>query len=194
MRCIWKNRLGFSLVELLVVTSMLGIISLAIFSTFNNGFKVWQRVNKSLGQEDLGLFFDELSQDLNNCVKSVSIPFTGDRNNLGVPTLVNSAQLKIRTVGLATYSYDQQSGVLNRQQKDFSQVYSRQESDTVLLLKNIASFKFAYYYFDKQKQEYLWKEEWSEPGIPLAIRVELSLNDLSGTDKIIRSITIHVGG
>jgi prepilin-type N-terminal cleavage/methylation domain-containing protein len=194
MRCIWKNRLGFSLVELLVVTAMLGIISLAIFSTFNNGFKIWQRINKPLGQEDLSLFFDKLNQDLNNCVKSGNIPFTGDQNNLGIPALVNSSRLKIKTVGLATYSYDQQSGVLNRQQKDFSQIYSRQESDMQPLLKNIGSFKFEYYCFDKQKQEYLWKEVWSDSGIPLAIRVELSLNDSSGSDKIIRSITIHVGG
>ena len=173
---------------------MLGIISLAIFSTFNNGFKVWQKINKPLGEEDLGIFFDKLAQDLNNCLKSSSIPFTGEQNNLGIPTQVNSPRLKTRTLGLVTYSYDQQPGVLNRQPKDFSQLYSRQEDDPVTLLKNIRSFKFEYYYFDKQKQEYLWQEEWSGEGIPLAVRVGLSLNDSSGTDKIIRTITVPVGG
>ncbi|MDP3042453.1 MAG: prepilin-type N-terminal cleavage/methylation domain-containing protein [Candidatus Omnitrophota bacterium] len=194
MRCIWKNRLGFSLVELLVVTAMLGIISLAIFSTFNNGLKVWQKINKPLAEEDLGIFFDKLTQDLSNCLKSAGIPFTGGQNNLGVPTLVSSLRLKIDSVGLVTYAYVQQSGVLNRQSKDFSQLYNQQEDSPVVLLKNIASFKFEYYYFDTQKQEYIWKEEWLGAGLPLAVRVGLSLNDSSGTDKITRTISIPIGG
>ena len=173
---------------------MLGIISLAVYSTFNNGFKVWQKINQSVGQDDLGLFFDKLSQDLNSCVKIGNIPFSGDQNNLGIPTLVNSPRLKIRTAGLVNYLYDQQSGVLNRQTKDFSQLYSHQDYDSTAILKNLRSFKFEYYYFDKQKQEYFWKEVWSETGIPLAVRVNLNLNDSSGTDTIIRTTTIHVGG
>lgn len=173
---------------------MLGIISLAIFSTFNNGLKVWQKINRPLAEEDLGIFLDKLAQDLNNCLKLTNIPFTGDQNSLGVPTLVNSVRLKISSVGLVTYAYDQQSGVLNRQSKDFSQLYNPQEDSSVSLLKNIASFKFEYYYFDTQKQEYTWKEEWLGAGLPLAVRVTLSLNDYSGTDKITRTISIPIGG
>ncbi|MFH0918328.1 MAG: type II secretion system protein GspJ, partial [Candidatus Omnitrophota bacterium] len=181
-----KNKLGFSLVELLVVTSMLGVISLAIFSTFNNGFKVWQKINKPLAQEDLGIFLDKLSQDLNNCLKSSSLAFTGDQNNLGIPTLAFSPRLKASTLALVAYTYDQQTGSLSRQPKDFSQLYSRQEEDPVILLKNIESFKFEYYYFDTQKQEYIWKEEPLGAGLPLAVRVSISLNGYSETDKIIR--------
>ena len=173
---------------------MLGVISLAIFSTFNNGFKVWQKINKPLAEEDLGIFFDKLVQDLNNCLKSSSIPFTGDQNNLGIPTQVFSPRLKTISLGLVTYSYDQQSGLLNRQPKDFSQLYSRQEDSPVALLKNVGSFKFEYYCFDTQKQEYIWKEEWSGAGLPLAVRVELNLNDSSGTNKFIRTINIPIGG
>lgn len=182
------------MVELMVVTAMLGIISLAIYSTFSNGFKVWQKVNQPLAQADLGIFFEKISQDLNNCLKSSSIPFTGESSNLGVPTQVFSLRLKTRTLGLVTYSYDQQSGVLTRQAKDFSQLYSRQESDPAVLLKNISFLKFEYYYFDTQKQEYFWKEEWLGAGLPLAVRVTLNLNDASGTDKIIRTISIPIGG
>jgi len=173
---------------------MLGIISLAIYSTFSNGFKVWQKINQPLAQAGLGIFFEKLAQDLNNCLKSSSIPFTGDRNNLGVPTQVFSPRLKTKTLGLVTYFYDQQSGAINRQPKDFSQFYNRQEGNSDVLLKNVGFLKFEYYYFDAQKQEYLWKEEWSGAGLPLAVRVILNLNDSSGTDKIIRTINIPIGG
>ncbi|MCX5694078.1 MAG: prepilin-type N-terminal cleavage/methylation domain-containing protein [Candidatus Omnitrophica bacterium] len=194
MRFIRLNRIGFSLVELLVVTAMLGIISLAIFSTFNNGFKVWQKINKPLAEEDLGIFFDKLAQDLSNCVKSSSILFTGDASSFGVPTLVNSSRLKVNSLGLVVYSYDQQSGLLYREQKDFSQLYNHQDASPVVLLKNISFLKFEYYYFDKQEQKYVWKEEWSGAGLPLAVRVGLNLNDSSETDKIIRTINIPISG
>lgn len=173
---------------------MLGVISLAIFSTFNNGFKVWQKINKPLAEEDSGIFLDKLAQDLSNCLKSSSLSFTGDQNNLGIPTQVFSPRLKIRTLGLVVYSYDRESGVLSRQPKDLSQLYNRQEDGPVTLLKNIGFFKFEYYCFDPQKQEYIWKEEWSGANLPLAVRVSLSLNGYSGTDKIIRTINIPVGG
>ncbi|MDD5129680.1 MAG: type II secretion system protein GspJ [Candidatus Omnitrophica bacterium] len=189
-----KNRLGFSLVELLVVTAMLGVISLAIYSTFNNGFKVWQKINQPLAQEDLGIFFDKLSQDLSNCFKSASISFTGDQATLGIPTQVFSVNLKIRSMGLVTYSYDQQSGTLSRLANDFSQLYSRQENDAAVILRNVKYFKFEYYFFDKQQQKYTWKEEWPGASVPLAVRVILSLDDSSEADKIIRTINIPVGG
>jgi prepilin-type N-terminal cleavage/methylation domain-containing protein len=194
MRFIRKNKLGFSLIELLLVTAMLGIVSLAIFSTFNNGFKIWQKINKSLVEEDLGIFFDKFAQDLSNCLKNSSIPFTGDQHKLVIPTLVSSSRLKSRTVGQATYSYDRQSGWLTRQANDFSQCYSHQEDNPIALLKDIEFLKFEYYYFDLQKQEHIWKEEWQEMGFPLAVRVSLKLNDSTGTDKIIRTISIPICG
>ena len=40
-----KNRLGFTLVELFLVSVILSIISLAIYSTLNNGIKIWQKIN-----------------------------------------------------------------------------------------------------------------------------------------------------
>lgn len=173
---------------------MLGIISLAIFSTFNNGFKVWQKINKPLVEEDIGVFFDKLSRDLTNCLNSSNIPFIGDQDNLEVPTQVSSLRLKINSVGRVVYAYDQQSGVLSRQSEDISQLYSHQEAEPAILLKNIEFFKFEYYYFDTQKQDYFWKKEWPGKGIPLAVRIGLSLNDASGNDKIIRTINIPVGG
>lgn len=173
---------------------MLGVISLAIYSTFSNGFKVWQRINRPLAQANLSIFFEKISQDLSNCLKSSSIPFTGESSNLGIPTQVFSPRLKSKTLGLVTYTYDQQSGALTRQAKDFSQFYNRQEIDPVVLVENIGFLKFEYYYFDTQKEEYLWKEEWPASGLPLAVRVTLNLNDSSGTDTIIRTINIPVGG
>ena len=51
-----KHNNAFTLVELLIVTAMLAVISLAIYSTFSSGLKIWQRVSKPIPEEDLGIF------------------------------------------------------------------------------------------------------------------------------------------
>mgnify|MGYP001766085268 FL=1 len=193
MRYIWKRNKGTTLVELLVVTAMLGIISLSIFATFNNGLKIWQRTAKPLAQEEVGVFFEKLARDLNSCLKLSNLSFSGNQAYLEVPTLVDSANFKNRTPGLATYVFDQQSGV-SRRQKDYSQIYAHQETEGTQLLKGLSSFQFEYYYFDKYRQEYLWVPEWSQSGIPLAVRVSLSLEGSLEDEKIIRTITVPVSG
>ena len=59
MLFIRKNRSGFTLIELLIVAAMLGVVSLAIYSTFNNGLKLWQKVNKPVAGEDADIFFEQ---------------------------------------------------------------------------------------------------------------------------------------
>jgi hypothetical protein len=193
MRYIWRNK-GVSLVELLVVCAMLGIISLSIFATFSNGLKIWSKINKPLAQENVGIFLEKLAGDLSSCLKLNNLPFSGNQSHLEIPTLVDSLNLKNRSIGLAAYNYDQQSGCLARQQKDYSQLYSRQEGNSVILLKGLQLFKFEYYYYDKQKEEYLWLEEWSQEGIPLAVRVVLNLEGQAENEKIIRTIAVAIGG
>ncbi len=193
MRFIRGNKKGFSLVELLVVTAMLGVVSLAIYSTFNNGLKIWNKINQPLAEEELGMFFERLSQDLGNCFRSVTIPFSGSINNLTIPTLVDNRQLNFRSLGQVTYLCNPQSGLLWRQQKNFSQIYSKTEDEAAVLLKNVKFFKFEYYYWDAIRKQYLWKEEWSGAGVPLSVRVSLSLDEPSQSDKITRTINIHPG-
>ncbi len=193
MRFIRKNNSGFSLVELLVVMVMLSVISLAIYSTFNNGFKIWQKVNQPLEQQDLGIFFDKLAQDLSNCLHSANIPFSGSLNTLTIPTLVFSPRLKIKSLGSVDYFYDPQAGFVYRQTKDFSQLYNRQQESPVLLLKEIRFFRFEYYYFDAEKQTYLWQEEWLSTGLPLAVRVVLGFNDSDENNQFIRTISVPIG-
>ena len=39
---------GFTLVELMLVASMLSVIALAIFATFSNGLDIWERLNRDV--------------------------------------------------------------------------------------------------------------------------------------------------
>lgn len=191
----WKNRSGFTLIELLIVTSMLAVVSLAIYATFNNGLKIWQKVNRPLVSADMDIFLDKWTGDLKNSMRSKSFSLRGNSSHLEIPTLVNSAGLGARTVGEAVYSYDPQSKAVSRQQSDVSQLYTRQAVSSIPVLTGLGSLKFEYYYYDKLKKEYLWREEWrGEEGLPLAVKVEFGYDDPARSGVFTKTVSIPVGG
>jgi prepilin-type N-terminal cleavage/methylation domain-containing protein len=164
------NMKGLTLVELLMVTAMLSIVSLAIFSTFSSGLRIWQRVNTKTPYEDLGIFFDKFSGDLRNSFKFKGLRFSGGYNSFGFPTLLDNRVLNVRTVGEVTYSYDFNKEAFNRNAKDFSQAFSNGEG-AEQQLNNVKSLRFQYYAFDTEKKVYAWQDEWLEEEPPLAVKI-----------------------
>lgn len=190
-----KNRLGFTLIEMLIVTAIISVVALAIYTTLNNGIKIWQKVNRQLPEEDLNIFFDKFSLDLRNSFKFSGINFSGTIDTLEFPTLVNSPRLQKRTVGKLIYVYEPQNRILNRYQVDFAGVYSGESNaSSQQSLRNMRALKFQYYLYDEQKKEYLWQDEWSNEGLPLAVRVELEFDDGKEIKKFTKTVGIPTGG
>lgn len=189
-----KSRKAFTLVELLIVASMLGVVSLAMFSLFNNGFKVWQKISQPVSEQDIDIFLDKWATELENCLKINGVVFGGDKNRCEIPTLVKSIGLNRKTIGKVVYSYNQQAQILNRQQSDYSQLYSENEGTAEQVLKNIDFLKFTYYDYDAQNKEYIWKDEWTGGSLPLAVRVEFTFNAKDKNDKFIKTVDIPISG
>jgi hypothetical protein len=61
-------------------------------------------------------------------------------------------------------------------------------------MKSVKSLKFQYYFYDKEKKEFLWKDEWQKTELPLAVRVELYLEDDAGAYRFTRTAEIPFGG
>ncbi len=200
MQCMWSknnsviNKQGFTLIEMLIVTAILAVISLAIYATFNNGIKIWQRVNKPIPGEGANIFFDKFARDLRNTFKFTGLNFTGGQYRLEFVTLVNSPRLNNRTVGRVIYFYEPETKTLNRQQQDFSQIYNAEETAAQALLNNVKSLKFQYYLYNKEKKEYLWLDEWLRQDLPLAVRIELETNYGGHSDKFTKTVNIPVSG
>ncbi|MCM8782371.1 MAG: prepilin-type N-terminal cleavage/methylation domain-containing protein [Candidatus Omnitrophica bacterium] len=185
---------GFTLLEMLIVSAILSVVALAIYASLNNGIKIWQMVNKTLPEEDLNIFFDKFSLDIRNAFKFAGINFLGTKDALEFPTLVNSPRLQKRTVGKVIYTYVPRNRMLNRYQVDFDGVYSG-ETDRGLLqsLKNVTSLNFQYYFYDKERKEYLWQDEWLKGGLPLAIKVEMEFDNGRETKKFAKTVGIPSG-
>ena len=188
------TKIGFTLVELLLVLAMLSIVSLAVYATFNSGIKIWQRINTEIPEEDLDIFFYKFSSDLRNSFKFTGIDFLGEQDKVAFSTLVDSQRLKKRTIGQVIYSYDFLAEILNREERDFSQIYSDESNIAAQSLRNIKSLKFQYYSYDKEKKEYLWNDEWQKKELPLAIWIVLEFDDSTLAIMFTKTASIPAGG
>lgn len=182
---------GFTLIEMLMVTSMLFVISLAIYATFNNGIKIWQRINVKVPEENLNIFLDKFSRDLRNSFIFAGLNFSGQEEKLEFASLVSSLHLNKRTVGKVIYSYDSGEKTFSRQQKDYAQIYSEESDENIQSLENIKSLNFQYYIYDKEKKEYFW-QDGSLDNMPLAVRVVLELDNGTRIIKFIKTVSIPV--
>lgn len=189
-----RTREGFTLVELLIVSVMLAVVSLAIYASFNSGIKIWQKAKAQAFNEDLNIFFDKFSSDLRNTFRFTKINFRGDESQVEFATLVKSARLQETAPGKAIYIYDRQRKELARRLMDFSQVSTGEEPRAQQSLKNVTSLKFTYYTYDPEEKECLWEDEWQgREGLPLAVRMELEL-DAEQEYKFVRTVSVPVSG
>jgi hypothetical protein len=184
---------GFTLVELLLIITLLSVVSLAMYAVLNNGVKIWQRINRQLPQEDVAIFLDKFSRDLRNSFKFSGVAFSGREENLMFATIVNSPRLQRATVGRAAYFYDAQAMTLIRQQDDYSQI-SGGEAGLIQSLGNVKSAKFGYYIFDQENKQYFWRQEWTGDNLPITVSIEMEIQDGSQIRKIMQRVDIPVAG
>jgi prepilin-type N-terminal cleavage/methylation domain-containing protein len=154
-----KQRIqGFTLVEVLIVTLILSVISLAIFSTFSNGLKIYNRINSEFTFEDLVIFCDRFGQDLRNSLNYTGINFTGKDDEMEFAGILNSPRMQKRTVSGIKYAFDPSKELITRFANDYSSVYSQEEESIRHSLGKVKSCMFSYYYFDNQTREFAWLE------------------------------------
>src|ERR1039458_2354762 len=84
-----KNyRQGFTLTEILLVSAMFAVISVAVFNAFSNGFKLWARGQHVMVEGDMAIFLDKISEDLRQTVSISGIPFKGEGTQLTFPAII----------------------------------------------------------------------------------------------------------
>src|ERR1700690_2646936 len=79
---------GFTLTEILLVSAMFAVISLAVFNAFANGFKLWARGQHVMVEGDMAIFLEKIGEDLRQTVIISGIPFKGSSAQLSFPAII----------------------------------------------------------------------------------------------------------
>ncbi|UCC94428.1 MAG: prepilin-type N-terminal cleavage/methylation domain-containing protein [Candidatus Omnitrophota bacterium] len=194
-RSVCRKR-GFTLIEILISTSLLVIVGLAIYSTFNSGIKIWQKVRKSYEGEDVNILFEKFTTDLKNSFHYKGVKFIGSKHNVIFPTLVTapSAASGLRKgVGQVSYRFDEDGGSIIQEKRNLSAIYKEKEGIIREILRDVKLLEFTYYMHDPLSDEYFWVEEWTEEEtFPLAVSMKLEIIYDAKTYQFTKKVNIPV--
>ena len=192
MRCMKSQNRGFTLIEMLIVTMLFAVISLAIYGAINNGIKVWLRINQAVVEEDIAIFFDKFAADLRNSLEFSQVNFLGSVEEVEFAALTDSQRLGKKTLGKIIYAYDPQAKILSRKVRDFAHLFEDKDGPVRQMLRDLKSLQFSYYLYDGEKKEYLWQDELVNAGLPLAVRIKLELEHGTQANIFTRTVNIPV--
>ncbi len=195
-----RKKRSFTLIEILTVSALVAVIASALFFTFSSGMKIWEKVAKKTPLEELIIFYEKAEKDFKNTIESSVIPFLGKKGQVSfsAPVVVSGSQGKnVLTVGKVSYYFDVLKNTLERAQSDYSSIYQKKSPSYKIILSDIKRLNFEYYYYDPQRKQYSWKQDWIKEGeqgkIPQAIRINIELEKKIANNKMVKTIFIPIG-
>lgn len=181
---------GMTLIEILLVTSLLSLVSLAIYQSLSLGIKVWERSRGSIIEQDIGLAFEKLTQDARNAVYFSLWPPQGDSRSIRFATLVADPDknyetangvVNVQRLAYVSYEYDSGQQSLTRTEQNYSQVSQQALGNSHRLLDNIENMGFRYFQVTAAGEEI---REQMEIAYPSVLEVEIAFTDSLGERRL----------
>lgn len=183
------------------MTSILGMIAAAIFTTFSGGLNVYERVQAYGGtQADVLLFLEKIERELRNTFSISGIDFSGDSKRIAFAGLISELDFERNqniSLGKILYYFDGEKGIMVKEEQNYPQAISKSETrkSSSEILLSIENVDFSYYYFDLNKNEYEWKDSWNAgDGIPKGVKVKVTFRNGGRNVTLVRTVLIPVAG
>ena len=195
----WGRRAAMTLMEILIVISLVAMLSIALYHSVSQGIRIWEKSQRLVIEEDVVLFFDKLSQDLRNSFSYSSIPFEGHQFRLSFPALVQVSVEKPgrydkkdykEQIGKVEYSFDPNKDCVIKKQAGYGQALSEEFSLSQEVLKSVQMVQFRYVYLTAEG-EYLSPDVLEV--IPASVEVTVEFSDQLGKRELHKLIDIPVG-
>ncbi|HTL71274.1 MAG TPA: prepilin-type N-terminal cleavage/methylation domain-containing protein [Candidatus Eisenbacteria bacterium] len=195
-----RRRAGaFTLIELLLVMTLLPILAFAVYANFNSGFRIWKAANQEVPEEACALFYRRGDADFRNLVRYSALPFEGGSSEVAFCAGV-AAPAELggdRGLGQVRYFYDDDKKALFREEKNFSEVHKERPGRVTLVLEHVERFSLEYFAVTQQKDVYAWTEEWTgrkPEELPLAVRFSFDRSGPAGNRTDTRTFQVGAGG
>lgn len=200
MRTYHSARKSFTLLELLLATSLLAFVGLGVYRTLSSGIAVWQWFGRNRPSADVAIFLEKVALDVRNyCDFSLS-DFEGAADRISFltrnPDYVFLSSAKALPSGITQDVFNRVEYVFvpdSKQVKRRVYKFGFNEPKTELVnLSGIRNFRFSFYVWD-ERQKAVTKAHLLSGQTPKAIEVEVELDSASGaTDTINRIIEIPI--
>lgn len=175
---------AYTLIEILVVVSIMALIISAIGACLMCGIRTWQMASSiNIIETEIHMAENYLRKDMANTFKFYGIRFNGEQNAVSFPEIIadeNASGGDSFRICTVKYVYNQQLKALERQVSAFIG-----NSDDLLKRELVAekitalSFKYQVLSSDGGSK---WVDSWSDPtNNPISVKVELTA--VSGDTK-----------
>lgn len=192
---------GFTLIEVMVAASILGIIGLTILTTFASGFQVYDRVQSYGGvQADALIALDTLERELHNTFPLSTVPVEGSAGELAFPAIIETLEnidgeeRIVSSLGRIYYFFDEANAALIRAEQDYGQASSGQKPSggSGEPLVTIDSFAFSYLTFNQEAKDYSWGTSWKAQEADPLVGVKVELGYQNGGEPVILTRTVFL--
>jgi prepilin-type N-terminal cleavage/methylation domain-containing protein len=173
---------GFTLIEVLITTVLVALISMTVFLTINNGITLWRVVHADIPEADIAIFFEKVTQEFENVFVCDGASFEGAAEWVKFPvSLRHLRRSGTWSMGALRYAYNSQSQMITRATYSLSDIYQSREPAPEIVFDHVLQASFAYYYNDSQENKDVWLDEWppkvpdgvAAPRWPEAIKIRL---------------------
>lgn len=189
----FSSHTGFTLVEILVVATIVSFLAAGLGSSFFAGMRLWGRAQQR-DTASLNAWFalEVMAKELRQSLEVPFAKFKGGARELSFPAAINDAIVRV------TYVYDGYEKRLRRREvglKDLLEKKLEPETKERVLFSPAEDVVIEFAKFDPNQDEgglvkgYEWTDTWEEDdGIPAAIRLTIKTRHATLTKTILLSI------
>ncbi|MDD5670591.1 MAG: prepilin-type N-terminal cleavage/methylation domain-containing protein [Candidatus Omnitrophica bacterium] len=196
------NRRGFTLVEFLIVVTIIGFLAGVIYITLARGLELWHRANQERPELNVEIFFEKITQDIRNAFIYEEKPFEGAKREMkfySVSPLRNIKKGKVMETlsqpAKIRYAFDSSAKTIKREICGYPHILydDLDPPETKIVLDNVLGCAISYYEPSKRKTVGVWHSQWLKDYLPQAIKISV---DVQGYDKkkMTKIIPVPAGG
>ncbi len=176
---------GFTLVEVLVVTAILSVTLVVLYSGFQIGMAAYKRTEENLNKNREGeIFVFQLSQELTQSFPYLKSSFHGREDSIVFPTELKRASDKGFLTGLYAVEYRVEGGTLVRSERKLRKDKLREEPAVrETIFEGLSVCRFEYLMLEGGR-ELEWRKDWlNQPYVGLPRAVRLTIGGASSGDE-----------
>ena len=179
-----KDR-SFTLIELLIASSISIAILLTLYLSFNAGIFGYKRIQDALNTSAAAIkALSRLNLDLRNSFpySASEARFEGNTEGIGFFTLAKTFRQNVTTQDYAHVFYGLEGDRLLRTcRRNQDSLSNTTEIGAQILAADLQRVLFSYGEFNSDKEILEWKDTWNQSSaLPMAVRVVLTIKGKSG--------------
>lgn len=195
----FPSQSGFTMIEILLVVSLMGVIALALFHSLSNGLKIWDRSCQFVMEENNDILFERLAQELRNTFSYSLLGFDGKETSIKFATSIHTAAdrklgLKpgsvVERMGLAEYYFDPGKKTIYKRQANYGQALDHKMGAEIPVIRHVKSLKFLYFFLDDEGNV---EQTKSISRIPVAVQIEVENESGEVRGSAVKLVNIPVG-